>query len=382
MTESFDFDKPIKQTRKVAEKLLALLSNSIAEESIISNENHANEQESSAVHQQLSHLRLAKARRAFQKAKHAITDDEFEEAIEHSRRGLMHVDLARKHFNSNKTELSQLTAPAPQFAESSCEESIQTLIEAITQIKLVVEYKKIALNRRLQERLLDVVQSLQDAIESYGQSGVNNKRATKLAESGQVWAQFIYGHLSNDELYPQKHPNKALRSLTSFAWQISTKYSSLASTPRLKQTNQVRLQMHSLENSLESALDAYMEEDINDLEKHLRLGQIEAQALTQYEIQAEHSVQVRTDDQAPVNFNLLATESTSLREDLARMTSLLKKHHPDATRAETSLENLRQTLPQLKRALKDEEWQQATLLLDKCKNNGALLEIEILKLDI
>ena len=201
MTGSFDFDKPLKQTRKVAEELLALLSNSIAKESINSNENQASEQESSAVHQQLSHLRLAKARRAYQKAKHAVTDDEYEEAIEHSRRGLLHVELARKHFNSTKTELSQLTAPAPQFAEGSCEESIQTLIEAITQIKLVVEYKKIVLNRRLQERLLDVVQSLQDAIESYGQPGASHKGATKLAECGQVWTQFIYGHLNNDELY-------------------------------------------------------------------------------------------------------------------------------------------------------------------------------------
>ncbi|MBP9809354.1 hypothetical protein KBF38_13725 [bacterium] len=382
MTGSFDFDKPLKQTPKVAEELLALLSNSIAKESINSNENQASEQESSAVHQQLSHLRLAKARRAYQKAKHAVTDDEYEEAIEHSRRGLLHVELARTHFNSTKTELSQLTAPAPQFAEGSCEESIQTLIEAITQIKLVVEYKKIVLNRRLQERLLDVVQSLQDAIESYGQTGASNKGATKLAECGQVWAQFIYGHFNNDELYSQKHPNKALRSLTSFAWQITTNFSSLTSSPKLKQTNQLRAQMHSIEKSLESALDAYMTDNTNDLEKYLRLGQIESQALKQYEVHAESSVQVSTEEQAPLNFNLLATESTSLREDLARMASLLKKHYPDAKKAETALDKLRQTLPQMKRSLKEEEWQQAARLLDMCESNTALLKNEIAKLDI
>ncbi|MBP9091468.1 hypothetical protein KBI23_10595 [bacterium] len=382
MTGSFDFDKPLKQTPKVAEELLALLSNSIAKESINSNENQASEQESSAVHQQLSHLRLAKARRAYQKAKHAVTDDEYEEAIEHSRRGLLHVELARTHFNSTKTELSQLTAPAPQFAEGSCEESIQTLIEAITQIKLVVEYKKIVLNRRLQERLLDVVQSLQDAIESYGQTGASNKGATKLAECGQVWAQFIYGHFNNDELYSQKHPNKALRSLTSFAWQITTNFSSLTSSPKLKQTNQLRAQMHSIEKSLESALDAYMTDNTNDLEKYLRLGQIESQALKQYEVHTESSVQVSTEEQAPLNFNLLATESTSLREDLARMASLLKKHYPDAKKAETALDKLRQTLPQMKRSLKEEEWQQAARLLDMCESNTALLKNEIAKLDI
>lgn len=382
MIRSFDFDKPLKQTRKVAEELLALLSNSIAQESINSNENHANEQESSAVHQQLSHQRLAKARRAYQKAKHAITEDEYEEAIEHSRRGLMHVDLAKKHFNSNKTELSQLTAPAPQFAEGSCEESIQTLIEAITQIKLVAEYKKVVFNRRLQERLLDVVQSLQDAIESYSQPGSSSKRTTKLAEWGQVWAQFIYGHLTNDELYPRTHPSKSLRSLTNFAWQITTKYSSLTASAQLKQRHQVRAQMHSLEKSLESALEAYVEDNTNDLEKHLRLGKIELQALKQYEVNAECSVQVGTDYQTPINFNLLAAESTSLREDLARMASLLNKHHPDATRAEAALEKLRQTLSQLKRALKEEEWPQAALLLDVCKSNSAQLKIEIPKLDI
>jgi hypothetical protein len=294
----------------------------------------------------------------------------------------LHVDLAKKHFNSNKTELSQLTAPAPQFTEGSCEESIQALIEAITKIKLVVEYKKINLNRRLQERLLAVVQSLQDAIESYGQSSTSDKKATNLAECGQVWAQYIYGHFNNDELYVQKHQNKTLRSLSSFAWQITTKFSSLTAAPGLHQINQIRSQMHSLESSLESALTAYMKDNTNDLEKFLRLGQIESQALMQYEVRAERNVQVRTDDQPPVNFNLSANESTSLREDLARMATLLKKYHPDASKAQSTLEKLRQTLPQIKRALKDEEWQQAALLLDMCKSVTAVLKNEIAKLDI
>ncbi len=382
MIDTFDFDKPLKQTQQVAEELLALLSNSIAEESINSNEDHSSDHQSDGVHRQLSHLRLAKARRAYQKAKHSVTEDEYEEAIEHCRRGLLHVDLAKKHFNSNKTELSQLTAPAPQFAEGSCEESIQALIEAITKIKLVVEYKKINLNRRLQERLLAVVQSLQDAIESYGQPGTSNRKATKLAECGQVWAQYIYGHLNNDELYVQKHQNKTLRSLSSFAWQITTKFSSLTAAPGLNQINQIRSQMHSLESSLESALTAYMKDNTNDLEKFLRLGLIEAQALMQYEVRAERSVQVSTEDQQPVNFNLLANESTSLREDLARMATLLKKYHPDANKAQSTLEKLRQTLPQMKRALKDEDWQQAAHLLDMCVSNTVLLKTEIAKLDI
>ncbi len=382
MIDTFDFDKPLKQTQQVAEELLALLSNSIAEESINSNEDNSSDHESDGVHRQLSHLRLAKARRAYQKAKHSVTEDDYDEAIEHCRRGLLHVDLAKKHFNSNKTELSQLTAPAPQFAEGSCEESIQALIEAITKIKLVVEYKKINLNRRLQERLLAVVQSLQDAIESYGQPGTSNRKATKLAECGQVWAQYIYGHLNNDELYVQKHQNKTLRSLSSFAWQITTKFSSLTTAPGLNQINQIRSQMHSLESSLESALTAYMKDNTNDLEKFLRLGLIESQALMQYEVRADRSVQVSTEDQRPVNFNLLANESTSLREDLARMATLLKKYHPDASKAQSALEKLRQTLPQMKRALKDEEWQQAARLLDMCESNTALLKTEIAKLDI
>jgi len=392
---NFDFDKALKQTPQVAEELLALLSESIAEGSInchesAQNEKDQNENENDSsrneasnegVHRRLSLMRLAKARRAYHKAKNAITDDEHEDAIEHARRGLLHVDLAKRHFNSNKIELSQLTAPAPQFAEGSCEESIQTLIEAITQIKLVVEYKKIVLNRRLKERLLEVVQTLQDAIENYGQSGASNIEATKLAESGLVWAQFIYGHLTNDELYAKKHSNKAIRSLNGFAWQITTKFSRLSAAPALNQLNQVRSQMHSLEKSLQSALDAYMKDDTNDLEKFLRLGQIETQALMKYEVHAERRGQTDKDDQA-VNFNLSSSESTSLREDLARMASLLKKHHPNATKAQASLEKLRQTLPQLKRALKEAEWQQAAILLDLCQSNSATLKSEIAKLDI
>ncbi|CAN5588431.1 hypothetical protein BH11CYA1_BH11CYA1_46550 [soil metagenome] len=38
MIDNFDFDKPLKQTAAVAEDLLALLSQSIAEESIHSDE--------------------------------------------------------------------------------------------------------------------------------------------------------------------------------------------------------------------------------------------------------------------------------------------------------------------------------------------------------
>ncbi len=125
-----------------------------------------------------------------------------------------------------------------------------------------------------------------------------------------------------------------------------------------------------------------MTDNTNDLEKYLRLGQIESQALKQYEVHAESSVQVSTEEQAPLNFNLLATESTSLREDLARMASLLKKHYPDAKKAETALDKLRQTLPQMKRSLKEEEWQQAARLLDMCESNTALLKNEIAKLDI
>lgn len=381
--ENFDFDKPLKQTPQVAEELLARLSQSIAEGSINS-EGSKNDQDTDGVHKQLSLMRLSKARRAYQKAKHAVTEDEHEEAIEHARRGLLHVDLARRHFNSNKIELSQLTPPAPQFAEGTCEESIQTLIEAINQIKLVVEYKKIVLNRRLKERLLEVVQTLQDAIESYGQSEASTIEASKLAECGLVWAQFIYGHLTNDELYAKKHSNKAIRSLNGFAWQITTKFSRLtsASASALNQINQVRSQMHSLESSLQSALDAYMKGNNGDLEKFLRLGQIESQALMKYEGHAERSGQQNKDEQAPVNFNLSARESTSLREDLARMASLLKKHHPNANEAQSVLEKLRQNLPQMKRALKDEEWQQAALLLDLCESDTAILKSEIAKLDI
>ena len=378
MSENFDFDKPLKQTSSVAEDLLALLSQLIAEESINSNEN--NEQESDGVHRSLSEQRLGKARRAYQKAKLAVTDDEYEAAIEHARRGLIHAELAKRHFNSSKTDLSQLTAPAPRFAEGSCEDSIQTLVEAISQIKLVIEYKKIILNRRLKERLLEVVQTLQDAIESYGHE--SNEEATKLAECGLVWAQFIYGHLTNDELYSQKHANKTIRSLNSFAWQITTKFSRLTRSTGLTQINQVRSQMHSLEKSLQSALDAYMNGDIDDLEKFLRLGLIESQALSKYEAHAEHSGQANKDSQLPANFNLSASESTSLKEDLVRMASLLKKHHPTAIKGQSALEKLQETLPKMKRALKERNWQQAAILLDLCQSNSAILKTEIAKLDI
>ncbi|CAN5203956.1 hypothetical protein BH11CYA1_BH11CYA1_49530 [soil metagenome] len=325
--------------------------------------------------------RLNKARRAYQKAKQSVTLDDYEEAIEHSRRGLLHVELAKRHFNSSKTDLSQLTAPAPNFSEGSCEESIQTLVEAITQIKLVVEYKKITLNRRLKERLLEVVQTLQDAIESYGQAD-SDKEATKLAECGLVWAQFVYGHLTNDELYSKKHPNKAIRSLNSFAWQITTTFSRLTLSSGLSQINQVRSQMHSLEKGLQSALDAYMKGDSNNLEKFLRLGQIESQALSKYEAHAQSSAQTKKESELSANFNLSASESTSLKEDLARMASLLKKHYPTATKAQQAVEELGETLPKMKRALKEQNWQQAAILLDLCESNADILKSEIAKLDI
>ncbi len=373
----FDYDGKNKNRKKasvqIAEQLLSKLSLSVAECSSIDTSD-------ASVHNELYELRLEKARRAHQKAKSALSSDNYGDSSEHAVRGLLHLDLALNHLHSGKIDLGQMTAPAPAFDGGGSEELISMLTDAICRIKLIVEYKTITLNKALTHRLSQVVQLLQDAIEFYGQceeeGGDADNQARKATECGLVWAQFIYGQLTGDELYPKKSLNKSIRVLNQFAWQSTAGIFSAIST--LHKIKDARLHLSSLEESLHDALNAYLEGNDEELEKFLRLGKIEATSLFKYKEIATKDLDSSIVEQGQVD--LSTSDNPSLRENLVEMTDLLVKHHPDPRSPASTTEQLQVQLSNLKRAVKAEQWPQVEILLSSARFNCQILKNEIGKI--
>ncbi len=375
----FDYDGKNKNRKKasvqVAEQLLSKLSISIAEFTSI-------DATDASVHNELFQQRFDKAKRAYHKAKTALNNDYYDEASEHAVRGLLHLDLALNHLHSGKVDLGQMTAPAPDFDDSS-EELISMLTDAICRIKLIVEYKGITLNKALTHRLSQVVQLLQDAIEQYGRSEEDNEShgqaqmAEKTAECGLVWAQFIYGQLTGDELYPKKSLSKSMRALNQFAWQSTAGI--FSAIPSLQQIKEARAHLSSLEDSLHDALNAYLEGDNEELDKSLRLGKIEATSLFKYKEFATKDLDNSNSSLQNMDFSI--SENPSLRENLVEMADLLAKHHPDSRTAAATTEQLQVQLSNLKRSIKAEKWQEVEVLLSSARFNCQILKNEIAKIE-
>ncbi len=376
----FDYDGKNKNRKKasaqVAEQLLSKLSISIAEFTSI-------DATDASVHNELYQQRFDKAKRAHHKAKSALNNDYYEDASEHAVRGLLHLDLALNHLHSGKLDLGQMTAPAPNFDDSS-EELISMLIDAICRIKLIVEYKGITLNQALTHRLSQVVQLLQDAIEQYGRceegkdpNHTSDQTAEKTAECGLVWAQFIYGQLTGDELYPKKSLNKSMRALNQFAWQSTAGI--FSAIPSLQKIKEARLHLSSLEESLHDALNAYLEGDSDELDKSLRLGKIEATSLFKYKEFATKDLD--NTNSGLQNLDLTISENPSLRENLVEMADLLVKNHPDSRTATSTTEQLQVQLSNLKRSIKAEKWSEIEVLLSSARFNCQILKNEIAKIE-
>jgi len=233
--------------------------------------------------------RVEKAKRTYAKAIKALGSDNAELAIEHAERGLLHLQLADihgRHSPSSNLSLIANEVGKPKSEAGGCEEIITLLADCICKIKLLAEYKNIQLSSVLKERLTLIVQSLQDAIENYARA--DHTTAFDTAINGLVWSQYVYGRLSSDVLLPVQDQAKTLRGLYKLALEAG-----LASfEPICLATSDGLEKIERLEGFLQLALGAYIDGDINELDKYVRLGSIEAGALSKYAEKAKNQALV------------------------------------------------------------------------------------------
>lgn len=365
MAELFDLSTRRNEDIEVtAERLAERLSLAIAEVGSSFGDNIA-----------LSTSRVDKSRRAQVKALNALQNNDFKEAIDHARRGLLHLELARSHSYTSREDLHQPSMPAPVFDPGSAEQAIQTLSEAICNIKLLAEYRKISLNKSLAARLAEAVEELQEAIETYAQGGRQIKSAQILSECGLVWCQFIYGQLNGDQLVLPESKNKSLRALLQFSRKVSIEV--FNAVPFLVRVKNARHHVRAIEHNLALALNAYLDEDDDEVDKFIRLGSIEAAALIRYKAQSDI-----VDDNEKTNFNLDSLETSTLSENLTETAGHLGKYQPLPQRALRLFEKMQTDLVSLKKLMKAREWPQAEILVKACQVDAGEIEEAIRKLDI
>jgi tetratricopeptide (TPR) repeat protein len=315
--------------------------------------------------------RVEKAKRAYSKAMKSMADDDAAGCIEHAERGLLHLQLAQLH---GKTEVSQMTAAeagAPNFSPGGSEESILQLADAICRIKMLAEYKSMVLSKELRRHLSGTVQNLQDAIESYGNGDFRNAFDTALG--GIIWCQYIHARLGGDALFSPKHQTKAIRALYQLAWDLGL----AASDPICRQTKDGRKKLNALEDYLQSAMNGYFEDDLPEMERFVRLGGIEATALTRL------VARVKTKDLvSAMQAGSLGDRAPrqSLKQLIAEMRELLDRHHPHPDRALVALEALQYNVALLRRGLRAEDWKETKRAIELCRYETETLSKEVKKL--
>lgn len=373
MAPLFDLNaKRNEKPQQTAERLAERLTEAIAEAGIIPDYVGSCDE--------FRQRRVDKSKRAQTKAISALQTYDYQAAVAHARRGLLHLELAHRHSFSEKTDLNQNLMPAPSFAADSAGEAIENLATAICNIKLLAEYRKITLNKSLSGRLARAVEQLHEAIETYAQPGNNagkqDRAAQNLSECALVWCQFIYGQLNGDRLLLTESKKKPLRALMQFSKEVSLEI--FNDLPFLEREKGARHHVRSIEQNLALAIEAYSYDDEADMNKFMRLGLIEATALSKFK---ERSTLESAGDE-PTNFNLDYSETSTLKENLAETSAHLSRYEPRPHRALNLLSKIDSDIASLKKLMKQQEWPQAGTFAAECRLEIENLENEIRKLDI
>ena len=163
-----------------------------------------------------------------------------------------------------------------------------------------------------------------------------------------------------------------------------------ASHPLSRKTESGRDKVANLEHFLASSIDAYLDNDQGEMEKFARLGSIEAAALVTYadrKNEAKSSEEIMpgsatTDDGA----SLLADGGSevgskgSFKRITEAVSDLIERHHIKPHKAAIALRELQSTSLSLRRAMRNESWQEASRLLEICRAECAILRREIGKM--
>jgi hypothetical protein len=326
--------------------------------------------------------RLGRAKRAYERGLEAIALDDVELCLTRSESGLLQLELGLRHLRTLKGPLAAAAMDLPLFEGGGCEEQITKLGDAIGRIKQFVEYKGLVPAKSLKERLAIVVQSFQDAIENYARA--DHATAYDIATIGLIWSQYIYARLSADTLLAPAQQLRRLRPLYQFAHSAGQ----AGSEPVCARSDEGQVKITNLEKFLQSSIVAYFDNDIIAMDKFIQLGEIEAGALLKYAARAAGSF--KEDESADNHSGPAALESAlaaataddgmesgpekgSLKRLTAAIRRLIERHHPKPHKALVALRELQSNSVLLRRAMRQESWQEANRLLDLCQAEKQIL---------
>lgn len=149
----------------------------------------------------LVQMRIEKAGKAYDHALESFQNDELEKAFDFAERGLLHLELADYHNSSDGPSKGEVLIDVAGPAR----ENIQRLSDALTEFKLLVEYRNLEVGYLAREKLEHAAQSLQDAIECLAFGDLD--KASSTADVGLAWLSFSAAQVVSD---PSEFPRSLL----------------------------------------------------------------------------------------------------------------------------------------------------------------------------
>lgn len=229
---------------------------------------------------ELVQMRIAKAGKAYDHALESFQNDDLEKAFDFAERGLVHLELADYHNSSDgprKGEvLIDVAAPA--------RENIQRLSDALTEFKLLVEYRNLEVGYLALEKLEHSAQSLQDAIECLAFGDFD--KATSTADVGLAWLSFSAAQVVSD---PSEFPRSLLLAPAGKREANSKEFVRILELARESGMSLAQSLADGVERGgkvketltgyLDNALEAFVENNTRDLSRFLDLLSLESDLL-------------------------------------------------------------------------------------------------------
>jgi len=312
-------------------------------------------------------VRIEKARRALNKAKAALAQDDFKLSTATLYRGLLHLAMAELH-RSNLPAQALGALNDYKFASGSCEEAIYELIEAVCKIKVLIEYKKLNPSRHVRTKLAALVMSLQDNIEQYAtdEDGLRHADVLIDCQASLYWSQFLYVRLSGELLLAEKaKANAALKELH----HLSFKAGKMSFSGAKQNASATKEQRRTLEKFMEATFKAYGDEDMDEFNKFARLAAIEADSLQKY--METHPEQEQEENQS---------RTATLREGLYDLENLISTYYPENETLRNRLTDLKHQYAELKKLVRQAAGPEAQEVLKRCRSSNSAFRTEISKI--
>ncbi|MBK9771552.1 MAG: hypothetical protein IPP57_12110 [Candidatus Obscuribacter sp.] len=228
----------------------------------------------------LVQMRIEKAGKAYDHALESFQNDEPEKAFDFAERGLLHLELADYHNSSDGPSKGEVLIDVAGPAR----ENIQRLSDALTEFKLLVEYRNLEVGYLALEKLEHSAQSLQDAIECLAFGDFD--KATSTADVGLAWLSFSAAQVVSDPsefprsllLAPAGKKDASSKELVRILELARESGMSLAQSlaDGVERGSKVK---ETLTGYLDNALEAFVETNTRDLSRFLDLLSLESDLL-------------------------------------------------------------------------------------------------------